>query len=537
MSRFNNIAETIFEKTNTDKIYTYPGTPGQHLYKYVKKKPELEIQQVVREQHLLHLAQTRYYNKLEEGEKEIPVVVVSGAMGEGMASQPLIAGTISAPILMIVTESIFEHKGNDNNTVYQSGRGKTPEKIEDREILREHDNVERRVLFRDSDNLNEIKEMIEDIQEEKGVGVLHLPWYAYEEKNQEYNKLVDEQPETITAEEVKKEWDNSEKPIIHVGRGIKEPEKRELIQKIARKSGATITSTWQMDGYFKENFAGSLGVCGTPSANEAFHRSDLVLALGTSLNNLQTSLNPDKMKEFKDKVIQLSGSSRNNSYITKKQSEEDIKTVLEALENLEGSQWFEFDNYGLDYFEEEIPDNMKAVSEIFREEFSDRVITLGVGNAMIWLSAALGPEIKKETSRTGSMGEAISGLNRENKPVIVLGDGEFEMDISIIPEALEQNSNATIIITWNKRLGLVTERQEKKTGEILTPKSEYINYEEIGKGFIGVKSHLVESPKEIKNTLRECLDSNRVDIVTIPIEEKISSEIFDLSRLPKLSDN
>lgn len=536
MTEFEDIIKVIFDKTKTDTVFTYPGTPGQHIYEYVLENDNLEINQVVREQHLLHLAQTRYYRKLEQGKEEIPVVVVSGGMGEGMASQPLVAGSLSAPILMIVTEPGLEHKGNSNNTVYQTDRGKTPEKIENNEALRNHDNVEERMLFDKSKDLNDLETMLDSIKDSKGVGVLHLPQYKYKDANEGYSEVVEKQTESLDKEVIHDRLKDSDNPVIFVGRGVKHPKKVRKVKEIANNSGAVITSSWQMDGYFEDNYAGSLGVCGTPSANEAFFQSDLVLAIGTSVNLLQSSLNPEILEEFKKKVIQIDDSDYLDSSLVKARSNDSIEEVLNTLESVEGDKWFRYESYGLEMFEDVVPDNIKAVGEVIRENFSDRAVTLGVGNAMVWLPAVMGPEVKKESSRTGSMGEVIAGLNREDKPIIVVGDGEFEMDLSIIPEALQQDSAATIIVTWNKRLGLVTERQEEKTGEILTPKENYVNYERLGEGFEGVKSHVPETPGEIRTLLKNCLNNERVDIVAIPIEEKISTEIFDLTRLPRLSD-
>lgn len=535
MDDFDEIMDTIRESTGASTVFTYPGTPGQYVYQYVRERSDMELQQAVREQHLLHLAHTRYYRTLEEGNPEIPIVVVSGDMGEGMMSQPLIAGSLSAPILVIVTEPIFDHNGNALNLIYQTDRGETPEKLSEDDALREHENVEERLLFQDMEQMDELEAMLDLLQDNHGVGILHLPAYAHKDVPQDIDAITDWTPETISPGEMQERWADAERPLLYVGRGAKHPEMREQIQELARETGAMIATSWHMDGYFDDHYVGCIGICGTPSANEAFFQSDLVIALGTSVNVTQTSTDPATINAFQDKTIQIEESSLRNSTFVNSWVDLDISDAVNLLDSRNGDPWFEVDGYGLEQLSDHVPDRMRAAGELIREEYDDRMITLGVGNAMVWIPAIIGPEVRKETSRSVSMGEITAGLNWEDRPIIFVGDGEFEMDLSILLEARHQDADATFIVTWNKRLGLVTERQEQKTGDIITPKHNYVDYDHIAAGINGAQSHVPETPEAVKDVLRDCLDSDRVDVVAIPIEEKLSPGLFTLDTLPRLS--
>ncbi len=534
MQGIHPIMEEIRAETGCSTVFTYPGTPGQYAYEYVLDHEDMELRQAVREQHLLHLAQTHYYRTLEEGDPEIPVVIVSGDMGEGMASQPLIAGSLSAPMLIIVAEPMLEHNGNALNTFYQTDRGSTPEKLDDDSVLHEHDNVEDRMLFRDMDQLDDLTSMINRLWETHGIGILHLPAYAHQEPAPETEDVTDWTPDTLTADELQDRWESAERPLLYVGRGVKHPDVRDRIQELAEQTGAVITSSWHMDGYFDDNYAGCIGICGTPSANEAFFQSDLVVALGTSINITQTSTDPATIAAFQDKVVQVEESTLRDSTFVNAWAQTDIDTALDTLAGRTGDCWTDIDDYGLDRLDRYVPDRMQAAGELIRDEYDDRMITLGVGNAMVWLPAVIGPDVRKDTSRSVSMGEIAAGLNWEDNPIIFVGDGEFEMDLSILLEARHQDADATFIVTWNKRLGLVTERQEQKVGEVLTPKQNYVDYNSIGTGINGVQSHVPETPDAVKATLRDCIDNDRVDIVAIPIEETLSSDLFSLDTLPRM---
>ncbi|MFB6180489.1 MAG: hypothetical protein ABEJ93_01300 [Candidatus Nanohalobium sp.] len=78
---------------------------------------------------------------MKHGCGEIPVVVVSRGMGEGMVSQPLISGSISAPVLPVVCEPVHAHTGNSANTLYQTNRGKLGEKITEKKNFVDYNQI------------------------------------------------------------------------------------------------------------------------------------------------------------------------------------------------------------------------------------------------------------------------------------------------------------------------------------------------------------------------------------------------------------
>ncbi len=536
MDKIEKFIDNVSQISKTDKIFTYPGTPGQHIYQVLKEKDEIEMQMTAREQHILNMAQARYYRKLEKGEEEIPVAVVCGEMGESLVTQPLIAGNISAPILLIVTEMNAPHKGNTRNMVYQSERGKIAEETDEKNKLLEHDSVVERKILKDAGDKEEIKEVLDKIRDEKGVGIVHLPWYAYMEKNKDYGEIVDDEPGTKSLEEVEEEFNSSDRPLIIAGRGVSHPEKIKKIEEISEKTGATIVSTFQTCGKFKTNYAGNIGICGTPSANEAFFQSDVVLALGTSLNITLTTINPEILEEFKRKTIQVEDSGLMKSYFVDSWSEESLDEFIANFEPVEKDTWFKNEIRGLEELRNHVPDNIKAVGEFIREKHPEKIVNIGVSNAIPWISVSTGPKITKEVSRIGSMGEAVAGITRDEKPIIIMGDGEMEMDLSVIVEAHYQGTNPTFVIVKNNRLGLLTERQKVKTGEILTPKENFIDYSKIGDCFINTNTYNPETPEQVKKVLEKTVDNDEVDIVVIPVTREITPELINAKKLNRLKE-
>ncbi|MFQ3308126.1 MAG: thiamine pyrophosphate-dependent acetolactate synthase large subunit-like protein [Candidatus Nanohaloarchaea archaeon] len=525
-----NIINTILDRTNCSKVFTYPGTPPAKLYKEVERS-SAELVQGVREQHLTHLAQTRYYKKLEQGNEEIPVIIVSGEMGEAMMMQGLLAGSITSPCLVIVAESRFEHVDNSINIAHQTDRGSTHDKLDNSDVLRRHENVHHRVLLQDGDDLDDVETMIQELKEKKEVGIVHVPIYSHDSSEGGYLS----EPEKIDQSRLQNRWNEAEKPMIVAGRGAKDPKVRDMIENLSKSSGAPLAVSIPMEGYFEDNYVGRIGMMGTPSANQAFKEADLVLSIGTSMQNVITSFGENNIQEFREKTVQVEPNPRRRSFFVGSYIEGSAGEVLSEL-NSEKEEWLSSNDYGLEDKRKFIPEPVNALGQLIREDFSDKVVTLGVGNSVIWLPYSLGPEIRKETSRSGSMGEVVAGLNREENPILVLGDGELEMDLSLIVEAQYRTESAALFIINNQRLGLVTEIQEKQFDEKITPKDNSVNFQDLGESFKGVESFSAEKAEEVDEKARKAINSDKISLVEIKVEEDLHSELFDVNALPDLDN-
>ena len=533
MSVIQQAVTRLLTVTEPDRVFTYPGSPPRYVYKTVADAG-IEIETCVREQHLLHLAQTGYFQGLEDGEEQIPVVIVSADLGEAMLSQPLLAGSISCPCVVIVAEEAFPHVDNSANIAHQTDRATTHQKVDDREQIRRHENVADRILVTGENDIKAVEEVVETVREQESVGVIHLPLYAEDEIGTEFESIERYRPSTLTTAQFTAVWETAERRLFIVGRGIRQPGARERIASIAERSGVPIATTLQTDGYFETNHVGRIGTVGTPSANEAFFQADLVVALGTSMNNLLTSYDPDTIETFQSKTIQVDKNPRRRSVFVESWVPQDVTALLDAVAWGRADPWFEH-QYDIGERRELVPDPVQTLADSIRRHCPESVVTLGVGNAMIWMTYALGPQMRKDVSRSGSMGEVVSGLSWGETPILVLGDGEFEMDLSLITEAQHQETSPIICIVNNGRLGLVTERQESEFGKRLTSKvNSPIDYGRLDHAFNGVESFTPESPQGIENAFKAAVETTDVSIIEITTTERLSNEIFDISVLPRV---
>jgi len=535
MSVTSSVVEKLLTLTGAQRIFTYPGSPPRYVYEAVEEMGK-EIETSVREQHLLHLAQTQYFRTLEQGEERIPVVVVSADLGEAMLSQPLLAGSVTCPCVVIVAEEAFPHIDNSINIAHQTDRATTYQKISDTGAIQRHENVADRVQITDETELEKIDELVETVETEKDVGVIHLPLYAEHDRGRELEDIGDNPPTTCSICEFQSLWNAAEQPMIIVGRGIRHPETRQRIQSAAVRGGFPIATTLQMDGYFDSYHVGRIGTLGTPSANEAFYQADLVVTLGASMNNLLTSYDPDTIREFQSKTVQVDPNSRRRSAFVDTWLLDSVNSVVDVLRTRQDELWFD-SGCVQNNKRRLVPENVQALADAIREYCPDPVVTLGVGNAMIWMTYALGPDIRKEVSRSGSMGETVSGLKWGETPILVLGDGEFEMDVSLLTAAQHQDTSPVICVVNNDRLGLVNERQETEFGRQLTEKVEApINYAGLEQGFSGVESFTTENTQEVDRMFKTAVSNELVSVIEVKVNERLSDDIFDISSLPRIEN-
>lgn len=108
------------------------------------------------------------------------------------------------------------------------------------------------------------------------------------------------------------------------------------------------------------------------------------------------------------------------------------------------------------------------------------------------------------------------------------------VDLSLLLEAVYQESGATIFVLNNGRLGMVTEKQEAEFGDVLTPKRCPVDYDALGDAIDGLQSFAVSGTGSLGSTVRDAVSYDGTAVVEVPIEQRLSPDLFDLERLPRV---
>jgi thiamine pyrophosphate-dependent acetolactate synthase large subunit-like protein len=82
----------------------------------------------------------------------------------------------------------------------------------------------------------------------------------------------------------------------------------------------------------------------------------------------------------------------------------------------------------------------------------------------------------------------------------------------------------------------VTEIQEKQFDEKITPKDNSVNFQDLGESFKGVESFSAEKAEEVDEKARKAINSDKISLVEIKVEEDLHSELFDVNALPDLDN-
>ena len=122
---------------------------------------------------------------------------------------------------------------------------------------------------------------------------------------------------------------DSERPVIIAGDGIKIAKSKELFLDIIRKIGIPVIPTWKaMDMIYEEHelYAGRGGIMGERSANFAVQNSDLLLCIGSKMDFTQTGFDTKSFARAARKVV----IDIDNNEVNKLDFKIDLKIVADA---------------------------------------------------------------------------------------------------------------------------------------------------------------------------------------------------------------
>lgn len=280
----------------------------------------------------------------------------------------------------------------------------------------------------------------------------------------------------------------SDRPIVLVGGGVRSAgASNELFEFIQQTRIPVVTSLMGLDAFPHENplFFGMIGAYGNRYSNMAVANSDLLIVLGSRLDNRQTGTRPDTFaRSAKIIHIDIDETELNckvKSFLTIKS---DVKAFLSIInkrikpdKNKSLSAWNEWINLcKKNYPSYIIPENVD--SSIYPNFFmnflsqlvnNDAIICLDVGQHQMW--AAQSFKIKKDQRMiiSGGMGSMGFGLPAAvgasfaapgRQVIAIIGDGGFQMNIQELQTIVRNKLPVKLFLVNNKSLGMVRQFQE-----------------------------------------------------------------------------
>lgn len=272
--------------------------------------------------------------------------------------------------------------------------------------------------------------------------------------------------------------DNSERPVLILGNGVKKPEIYSLLNSVVNHLKIPyVTSMIAFDVLTNHPLGyGFLGASGSRSANFIAAKSDLIISLGSRLDIRQVGVRRENFAP-EAKIIRVDIDPGELEY--KLHEDEisfcmDVKDALEAIEsmvlNRDYAHWREVcetireKTKGMDMLSPNLL--MQAVS---RRIPQNAIVTTDVGQNQVWTAQCF--ELKENqkvlfSGGFGAMGHALPAAigayygSCGRKAVAIAGDGGLQMNIQELQYIAREKIPVKVIVFNNHALGMIRHFQE-----------------------------------------------------------------------------
>jgi len=327
------------------------------------------------------------------------------------------------------------------------------------------------------------------------------------------------------------EINQSKKPLIISGGGVVDCEN--LMNRFSELYTIPVVTTLMGIGSC-ENSLGMIGMHGTYRANMALSQADLIIAIGTRLNDRITG---NKLAH-NSKLIHVDIDSGTNVKANIS-IHTDSRNFLQQLINSDSprkdfSQWYN----DCKQINNQLPltskfTAVKALETIdsYTKNF-EPIVTTEVGQHQMWTAQHFTFNKTRKFITSGGLGTmgfgfpAAIGASAENPEQLVLciaGDGSIQMNIQELATLKHLNSNLKLFIINNGYLGMVRQIQEHSYNKnYYQTKISNPDFCKLAESY-GIDSYCVTNENELRITLTKILTNHHPALINIfvPQEENV----------------
>ncbi|MFW6151317.1 MAG: biosynthetic-type acetolactate synthase large subunit [Chloroflexota bacterium] len=274
----------------------------------------------------------------------------------------------------------------------------------------------------------------------------------------------------------------AKRPVVVAGRGVSLARAQDQLQELVDRIQAPVATSLLGLGCFPQDSRlslGMLGMHGAAPANKAVQRADLILAVGTRLNDRITGSTSGFAPGARIVHIDIDANELGKNVRVDVPVPADAGLALEALldllEPIEHTAWLaELESWPkngrLPVQRDEDPLLPQFVMQQIDDAVAgDAVVVTGIGQHQMWAAHYLQhthPNGFISAGGLGPMGFELAGavgaqVARANETVwCIAGDGGFQMTMQELGTIAEQGLPIKIAIINNRALGMVRQWQE-----------------------------------------------------------------------------
>ena len=360
----------------------------------------------------------------------------------------------------------------------------------------------------------------------------------------EYHKYI---PKEITRksaritdeslEDVVNLINESEKPFIYAGGGVKIAGACEELKVFAEKIGAPIATTLMAKDILENDYpltTGMIGMHGTKASNLGATKCDLLITIGARFSDRVIS-NPDHIQNAKVIHIDVDPAEINKNIQVDAFVVGDAKIALQKLidkvDAKKNTEWLakidELKKLNV------TKDSEKLTPEFLFEELNklnkgNIIISTEVGQHQMWSAQYFNFKKPRTFITSGGLGTMGYGLgaaigaqvgNPDSKVINIAGDGSFGMNNIEIATAVSNKLPLVMIIMNNNVLGMVRQWQtlfyEGRYSETtLNRQTDFVKLAEAH----GAKGYRVTEKSQLEGVLKEALESKTPVLIDYMID-------------------
>ncbi|EIM27020.1 3D-(3,5/4)-trihydroxycyclohexane-1,2-dione acylhydrolase (decyclizing) [Microvirga lotononidis] len=350
----------------------------------------------------------------------------------------------------------------------------------------------------------------------------------------------------------------AKKPFIVAGGGVLYSEAEKTLTDFAEKHGLSVGETQAGKSSLPHDHAaclGAVGVTGTGAANAFAEEADVVIAVGTRLQDFTTgswALFKNPERRIVGLNVQTFDAAKHNAVPLVADARVGLEELSRALGTWkapeawtakardEQARWFETAARYTDPTNAELPSDAQVIGAVQRTSAPTDVVVCAAGGLPGELhkhwkaSTALGYHMEYGYSCMGyeiAGGLGVKMADPSRNVIVMVGDGSYLMMNSELASSVMLGQKLTVVLLDNRGYGCINRLQRATGGESFNNLLQHTNHVTLPDidfaahaASLGALSMKVKSIAELEDALRKARGAERSTVIVIDTDPLVSTD-------------